>query len=261
MGADTTHSIASPPGDDTIFGGSSKVDDAGHIGNSWSIDDLRPLGETLSQLASFSRSQWAPDETKTFTSFDIAKMLAELPDIREEETTRAGEARRIILSRYKVVLQTLFRQSLITNHFAKVEDEEDEIPVAFARVKNQSCLLVTHIRLTDVINIEKFSSKERVRRVVKQELVPGVLSFKRYLDDLNFDLYGLVISFRTGDIHGSRLDLLFGAEMVCLVVASDDLEAFIELDISEEELLRRSQVFSSDRDMGRSDIKRIELDE
>lgn len=266
IGVDATHSIAHPPGDDAVFAGSSKVDDAGHLGNLWSIDDLRPLSEVLKDQARWGKRSvpfMASDETKTFTSGEIAWRFAELPDIREDELPRAWDTRQIILSTQKSVLQSLFGEPGFAIGFSKVESHEDGVPLDFARVKDQSCLLVTNMRLTDVINVNGSSSKERVRRVVKQELVPRMLDFKYHLADLNFDRYGLVITYPTAEIgrDGTMRAYSFKGEVACLVLSSDDLEAFVELDISEEELLRRSLVFSSDRDMSLYDIKRIELDE
>jgi len=95
--------------------------------------------------------------------------------------------------------------------------------------------------------------------VITSCVLPSLLSFNISLKDTKIEYYGVIVYYGSKNfVVDTNVNNLL-PEALCFIVSKENCLRFLNLEITESELLNRSYIFISDRDMPIG-FKKIELD-
>ena len=136
---------------------------------------------------------------------------------------------------------------------------ETSLPVRFASFKDKTVLLISQIGVETVFNTLSLGTKERAARIISSNMIPELKRLYDTFKDTDLGYLGMVIAYGSKDFSEKSDVLNLKEEVVSLVVAKDTIQSFIQGEVTDNELVKNSSVFLSDRDMV-FDVKKIEVE-
>ena len=200
-------------------------------------------------------------EYKPKSSEEVLKDFNEWLQSKPQEESWIGE-----ITEYNFAIKYKENIKEIVDHFSFIGSErgmflynKKEIPLRFAQVENGIVFLVTGIGSSTVYNTLRTTSKSRASKIISAKILPEIGTFYDFFKDTDIKYYGMTVIYGSKDFSDKSISgLSLKAEVVTLVVSSENCKKFSEGIITEDQLIDLSDIYLKDRDMGFK-VKNIEV--
>ncbi|MDP8242314.1 MAG: hypothetical protein RAP70_03890 [Candidatus Celaenobacter antarcticus] len=223
------------------------------------IDALKveSLSKIWWELSIGYESKDSPLKNKNDLSNDLDLWLQNKPD---------GESHIENVKEYDLVLQYQNELKNLLKKFGFIGGSksyfiylDNQIPVRFITFNGKQLLIITNIATVNIYNTLSTNAKSRAALVITSCVLPSLLSFNISLKDTKIEYYGVIVYYGSKNfVVDTNVNNLL-PEALCFIVSKENCLRFLNLEITESELLNRSYIFISDRDMPIG-FKKIELD-
>jgi len=148
--------------------------------------------------------------------------------------------------KYKDQLKNIF-DSLILGNGQKPKYLKLD-PVRIIPYKNKKCILI-NIVSENTYNTLRTSSNSRYADVLRACVIPNLSMFSEINNSEDIAYFGFIVTYGSANFIEEKVSPNLKAESGCIIINWNDRKKFVEAEISENELLARSGIYLSDRDM------------
>jgi hypothetical protein len=134
-----------------------------------------------------------------------------------------------------------------------------EIPVRFAQAETGMVFLVTGVGSSTVFNTLRTTPKSRAAKIISTKILPEMETFYDFFKDTDIKYCGMAVVYGSEDFSDESISRVsLKAEVVTLVVSSENCKKFVDGIMTEDQLIDLSDIYLKDRDMG-FNVKKIKV--
>ncbi|HEY2933580.1 MAG TPA: hypothetical protein VGK99_17725 [Acidobacteriota bacterium] len=200
---------------------------------------ILPLNPLLQEMFVYSKFRW--------------KLLAMGGNAKVEDP-RWSAAERRSFARYSAQLLELTPKLQIIGSTQAMFFTN--VPFRYTTI-DQVEAIIADLAIGSEFNTIRSTAKTRASKVISTMILPEMEALtESFKATPAVGFFGILVTYGSRDFlseSGSE------PESVCLIVSRDDARGFVKGQITDNELLRRSQIFASDRDTAANNFRRVEL--
>jgi len=164
--------------------------------------------------------------------------------------------------KYKETIKKIIdRLSFIGSERGMFLCDKSSIPISprFAQGENGIVFLVTGVGSPTVYNTLRTTPKSRAAKIISSKILPEMQAFYDFFKDSDINYCGMTVIYGSQDFSDKSISgVSLKAEVVTLIVSSDNCKKFVEGVITEDQLIDLSDIYLKDRDMG-FNVKKIKV--
>lgn len=196
---------------------------------------------------------------RAMTNTDVITSLDVLLSSREGELSKAESHKPKLFSKYQKEIKELFsRLSFIGGESALFLTSRDKLPFNFVSVDNKICFMITGLYIPKIYNTLRTTSKTRAAKTLESYFLPTLKEIHSAFKQTDIEYHAIFGFYGSKDFLKDSVTENLESEALCLVVLKADCRRFHDGNITDNELLGRSQIFLKDRDMI-GDCKKVEV--
>ncbi|MFH0983720.1 MAG: hypothetical protein V2A79_19570 [Planctomycetota bacterium] len=119
-------------------------------------------------------------------------------------------------------------------------------PVLYGVWQGKRCILLSRLASDTVYNTRQLTSKQRAAAFLQSHLLPCLPDLDRHLFDTTVPYYGIAGFFGSKEFGEEYASI--DAEGVCIIVSRTDCRSFVQGLLTQDQLVRQSAVFMTNRD-------------
>jgi len=136
--------------------------------------------------------------------------------------------------------------------------EKLELPIHFALFNDKSItLIISSLYIKHTYNTLELSSKQRATKVITSYILPSLKEFSKHFTDNKIKYFGIGCVYGSKDFSNDS-ELNTEPEFLAFIVPADIIKKYVDLELTEEALVKSAEIFLSDRNMV-TGLKKIEI--
>lgn len=214
--------------------------------------------KSVMDIAAFDRTTWslyAIHEESEYSPVQSELVIYDIDEFLKKPVTvneRQGEiAEYQLVKKYRNNLDSIFQSFKLfgDDQIAKFTYSKSSLPVRFALHKDSLLsMIITGVFIDNVYNTLKLTSRQRATTVLTTYLIPQFKVFTENVKSKEIKYFGLTAIYGSKDF-ASKSALATQAEFVSILIPTGIIKKYVTGDISEDELIAASDIYSCDRDM------------
>lgn len=203
--------------------------------------DYSSLSEVL-EMESHRRVQWSLGVAMEEEDVEIIDTEKVVDKLKSTEKINGFDSPKVMGS---VKEFSLYCDNL--GKFLPLQGESDISPVKPFSDNGKRGIIFSGVVSTSIYNTIQTDAKERVSRVISSCLLPQMGGIHESMKDASLDFYGITFFYGAKDFTDDYATA--DGEMTAIVLPVEDVKEYSEGKITDKELIKRSRVYMSDKDM------------
>lgn len=155
-------------------------------------------------------------------------------------------------------LPKVIGDSVMPMFWTEIGLNDQQLPVRFAKMHEQTCVVIPYIGVDTVFNTLRSDAKQRARKIASGYVMPLLASVHASLGDANIPCIAIGVVYGSKNFADRSEVMNLKPEYLLASVPRSVVQKFKDGELTDDEVLKQADVFMMDREMV-ADVKKIKL--